>query len=285
VTCCVAIGTCDSGYISGYRKYYEGGCIGVQYSNRAIASTSIHQNYNISLGHFPATEEGCAKQGECNVPYMEQVYSGYTRAGGALTTAVIADAVMGRLLVGLTEAYQGACRHIYPLTATIENVAQVQTRVTVSGDLSSFDTAALTTLEAVAAAKLNVAPNRVSITASAGSVVLTVVVTYPSAADADTAAASMATTMATPALASSFLSTPSNSITVTSVDNSPTSTDYDPAGAAFSDDGLSRTTLIVIIVCSVVGVVLLAAIAICLMKRNKSTAASGKGSSSAESSV
>ena len=102
--CCVTVGTCDSGYVSNSARYYEGGCTGVNYAANStmIASASTSDD-------FPSTIDGCVKQGECNLPFLEQIKH-WTATGGGLTTETVPDDVMDRLLVGATESYADACR-------------------------------------------------------------------------------------------------------------------------------------------------------------------------------
>ena len=97
--CCVTVGTCDSGYVSNSGRYYEGGCIGVNYASNSSMTSSTSTSTD-----FPSTVEGCVKQGECNLPFLEQIKH-WTATGGGLTTATVPDDVMDRLLVGATESY------------------------------------------------------------------------------------------------------------------------------------------------------------------------------------
>ena len=66
VVCCVTRGTCAGfgGLISSNANYYEGGCADLEGS-----SASAWDN------------AACTEQGECHVPYLEQVKGGTAQAG------------------------------------------------------------------------------------------------------------------------------------------------------------------------------------------------------------
>ena len=124
--CCVKIGTCTGMTISGSARYYEGGCkpafgkglhkheAMMYYASRTtstIANTSTSTDY-------PTSTEGCVKQGECALPYLEHIRH-WTAVGGGMEMATPSDETIDRLLYGAVEAYPDACRaaDLYPRTA------------------------------------------------------------------------------------------------------------------------------------------------------------------------
>ena len=125
--CCVKVGTCDGPTISSGEHYYEGGCRPFLTGNKsdgspytyyvdrdwnALASTSTSTN-------FPTSTEGCVKQGECALPYVEQI-RGYTSRGSPnLEMEALSAETMDRLLANAIEAYPDACRDadLYPRVA------------------------------------------------------------------------------------------------------------------------------------------------------------------------
>ena len=220
--CCVAVGTCDSGYVSSFGKYYEGGCRGVQYSYNAsfTASTSTSSS-------FPATVEGCVKQGECYLPYIEQV-NGVSGTGGGLTVAAVPDATMDRLLANATEASVGACRAdgLYPRTPLVASsvVARVEVVVTVAGTCASFTTSVIEAMEEKVALNMGVAKQNVDITtpgcagrrlSEAAGIDLVIDIGYASASEATSAETTLLGAMSTASEASAMLSTSAMSVTAT----------------------------------------------------------------------
>ena len=124
--CCVKIGTCTGISISGSVRYYEGGCRphyggGIiqapAYTYYATADWNVPANSSTSTT-FPTSTEGCVKQGECTLPYLEHIYH-RTALGGSMETATPSDETIDRLLYGAVEAYPDACRaaDLYPRTA------------------------------------------------------------------------------------------------------------------------------------------------------------------------
>ena len=125
--CCVKVGTCTGITISQSARYYEGGCkpaygkglhkhkAMMYYASRnkstTIANTSTSTDY-------PTSTEGCVKQGECALPYLEHIHH-RTALGGTMETATPSDETIDRLLYGAVEAYPDACRaaDLYPRTA------------------------------------------------------------------------------------------------------------------------------------------------------------------------
>ena len=129
--CCVKIGTCKGSVVSASARYYEGGCR-PQYGAGIIQTPSMSyyaSNPRVSPSHrtasntstskdYPTQTQGCVKQGECAVPYLEQVRH-WTASGGTMEMATPSDETMDRLLHGAVEAYPDACRaaDLYPRTA------------------------------------------------------------------------------------------------------------------------------------------------------------------------
>merc|ERR1719359_85358 len=194
--CCVPVGTCDHlnpegrPYISAYQKYYVGGCqpFTSKYTHNAseYATTSVGYGgktedvfdekglFDHSKGIYPTVTEGCVKQGECAVAFIEQVY-GLTSTGGTLQghaesdIYLLSDEAIDEQLVGATETSPGICRSkgVYPrreITAT--HYAAVE--VTVAGDVADYTTSVLDTMAEHLAYKMNVAVGNVRITAAAG---------------------------------------------------------------------------------------------------------------------
>jgi hypothetical protein len=124
--CCVKIGTCTGFAISSSARYYEGGCR-PHYGGGIIQTPAntyyATRDYNVPANSststtFPTSTEGCVKQGECTLPYLEHIYH-RTALGGSMETATPSDETIDRLLYGAVEAYPDACRaaDLYPRTA------------------------------------------------------------------------------------------------------------------------------------------------------------------------
>ena len=127
--CCVKIGTCTGITVSASARYYEGGCrphfgggiiqtpANTYYANNGRANWNVRANSSTSTT-FPTSTEGCVKQGECVLPYMEHIKH-WTAVGGSMETATPSDETIDRLLYGAVEAYPDACRaaDLYPRTA------------------------------------------------------------------------------------------------------------------------------------------------------------------------
>ena len=126
--CCVKIGTCKAAIVSGSARYYEGGCLPqfgagiIQTPPMLFYASGRYQPPNASntstSKDYPTQTQGCVKQGECAVPYLEQVRH-WTASGGTMEMATPSDETMDRLLHGAVEAYPDACRaaDLYPRTA------------------------------------------------------------------------------------------------------------------------------------------------------------------------
>ena len=195
---------------------------------------------------FPTATEGCVKQGECTLPYLQLSKEfnsppGVTGTGAGGVVAMPSDATLDRLLAGAIENPPGACRDIYPrrmVTATHYVMASITVAVPPpparpslpallhlpfdshlpaallsQGELASFSTSVLTAMEAKVAHEMGVAPGNVDIKAEAGSVVLTINIGYDSAATAATAKTTMTTAMSSNSAAAAMLSTPTMAMT------------------------------------------------------------------------
>lgn len=211
--CCVPVDTCDN-LVSASARYYEGGCMGTNYKYNAsyISSTSTSTT-------FPSTTEGCTKQGECALPYLEHLKHWTSRGVQDLEHQQPSDAVMDRLLQNAVESYSDACRaaDLYP-RQTVTASHHVKSEVTITADIASFTTAVLTAMEQKVAQEMRVAPGNVDITASGGSVVLTINIGFESAAAAATGATTMASAMSDTTAAATMLSTEMMTVnTVTTV--------------------------------------------------------------------
>jgi hypothetical protein len=256
--------------VSNTQRYYQGGCRPLVTSG----GTSTAANSSTSTNH-PTKDEGCAKQGECHITFLEQQRR-WTATGSLLAVDTPAASVMTTLLTGAVESYAGACRSLYPLPAPEGDMTnQVAMRVTASGNEADFTPAVVTGLQNTIAAKLSVSPSQVAITVAPGSVVLTVVTSYTSAADATAGASTMTAAMGTPAAASTFLSSPSFTVTVASIDNAPTATVFSAGSNPFpvavgGSSGLSTGAIAGIAVGASVAV--LALVAVCFMQKGKGPA-------------
>lgn len=266
--CCVAVGTCDN-LVSAAERYYEGGCTGVNYhkdhQTANVSSTSNSTNY-------PSTIEGCVKQGECNLPFLEQIKH-WTGTGSQLTVAAVPDAVMDRLLVGATENSVDACRssNLYPRTPVNATHNAVMS-VTVAGEVSDFTTSILQSMETKLAMNMGVATDDVTITAAAGSVVLTITIAYASESKATAGATAMSSAMPDAAAASSMLTTDSMTITATAV----TSATVKPVSES-SSSGLALGAIVGIAVGCSVAVILVIVVVMFFMMKKKRTPVTPKG--------
>jgi hypothetical protein len=204
--------------------YYKGGCKGINYISATASSTSE------SSAH-PTQTEGCYKQGECMLPYIEQTRYKLSGTGGGLGMTTPSDAMMSTLLTGADETHAGACREIYPFADTITAAFQVQTRIVVAGDATSFDATKKARIQTTVAARLGVAPGRVTIKVNGGSIVLDIVISYPDQAAADAGTTTMAPHMATSSSAAAFLSTPADSISVLNTPAAPVTSKHSATGA------------------------------------------------------
>ena len=129
---------------------------------------------------------------------------------------MLSNEAMDRQLVDAEETSPGICRSIYKRKAiTATHYAEV--KVTVAGDVADYTASVLDTMAEHLAYKMNVAVGNVKITAAAGSVILSIVVGYPSASAASSGAETMNTAMADSTKAAEMLSTPAKSVTVEAV--------------------------------------------------------------------
>ena len=240
--------------------------------------------FDHSKGIYPTVTEGCVKQGECAVAFIEQVY-GLTSTGGTLQKHaesdiyLLSDEAIDDQLVGATETSPGICRSkgVYPrreITAT--HYAEV--KVTVAGDVADYTASVLDTMAEHLAYKMNVAVGNVRITAAAGSVVLTIVVGYPSASAASSGAETMNTAMADNTKAAEMLSTPAKSVTVVAVATASSGTGSAPRPVQNleeeGEEGLTVGAIAGIAVGAAVGGILILVgigIGICCATKKKST--------------
>jgi hypothetical protein len=167
--CCVKVGSCDN-LVSNSKEYYEGGCIGINYAASTASSTST------STGNFKTSVEGCYKQGECNLPHIQQ-NKGWT-TGESLEAAVVPDSTMSVLLTSANEpAGDGGCRGIYKFAVQEKNEA-VSMKCTLDADISSVTDDVLSEMKDSVALTLSVSSSNVDISVSSGSVELTITVSY-----------------------------------------------------------------------------------------------------------
>jgi hypothetical protein len=319
---CDHLGGATSGYegrpiVSGAMKYYVGGCepytnahFSYTHNTSEFSSTSVKcewhdadacdKNTDGTLKHpdkcdkngnpffdhskncYPTVVEGCVKQGECAVAYIEQVY-GLTSTGGTLQkhpesdAYLLTDEAIDEQLVGATESSPGICRSIYKrrvITAT--HYAEV--KVTVAGDVADYTTSVLDTMAEHLAYKMNVAVDNVKITAAAGSVILSIVVGYPSSAAASSGEETMNTAMADNTKAAAMLSTPAKEVSVEAVATASSGTGSAPEeeieDTTIVEDGLTVAAIAGIAVGAAVGGVLILigiGIGICCATKKKST--------------
>jgi capsular polysaccharide biosynthesis protein len=263
------VGTCDN-LVSASERYYEGGCTGVNYHKD-------HQAANISSTsnstNFPSTIEGCVKQGECNLPFLEQIKH-WTGTGSQLTVAAVPDAVMDRLLVGATESSAGACRssNLYPRNATTVATHNAVMSVTVAGEISDFTTSILQSMETKLALNMGVATDDVTVTAEPGSVVLTIKIAYASESQAAAGATAMSAAMPDAAAASSMLTTDAMTITATAV----TTATVEPVSDS-SSSGLALGAIVGIAVGGSVAVILVIVLVMFFMMKKNRTPVTPKG--------
>ena len=122
--CCVKVGTCDGITLSGNARWYEGGCVpffqgnksdGTPYTYYVDSSWNVLANTSTST-NFPTSTEGCVKQGECALPYVEQIGHFTSRGSPNLEMGALSAETMDRLLANAIEAYPDACRDadLYP---------------------------------------------------------------------------------------------------------------------------------------------------------------------------
>ena len=262
--------------------------------------------FDHSYNCYPTVMEGCKKQGECAIVFIEQV-KGLTNAGHNLAyqahaqddpvpkswatpparphfDELLSNEEMDRQLIDATKcdadgvctpADAGACRSIYKRKAiTATHYAEV--KVTVAGDVADYTASVLDTMAEHLAYKMNVAVGNVKITAAAGSVILSIVVGYPSKSAAESGAETMNTAMADNTKAAAMLSTPAKSVTVESVATASSGTGSRPTQnlEEEGEEGLSVGAIAGIAVGAAVGGVLILVgigIGICCATKKKST--------------
>ena len=134
------------------------------------------------------------------------------------------------------------------------------------GDVSSFTDQILSSMQQSMATKLGVDGDSVQVTVEAGSVKLTVEVSYPSAQVAGDAKAIMeSTTLASTTTAAQFIAVPGISVTVTAIE--PIRTEQ---VSQTDQGGLDTSTLIIIAAGGAAAIVLAVGLAICMCRRNGS---------------
>ena len=192
---------------------------------------------------------------------------------------MLSNEAMDRQLVDAEESSPGICRSIYkrrPITAT--HYAEV--KVTVAGDVADYTASVLDTMAEHLAYKMNVAVGNVRITAAAGSVILSIVVGYPSASAASSGAETMNTAMADNTKAAEMLSTPAKSVTVEAVATASSGTGSAPRPVQNleeeeeEEEGLTVGAIAGIAVGAAVGGILILigiGIGICCATKKKST--------------
>lgn len=137
------------------------------------------------------------------------------------------------------------------------------------GDVSSFTDQILSSMQQSMATKLGVDGNSVQVTVEAGSVKLTVEVSYPSAQVAGDAKAIMeSTTLASTTTAAQFIAVPGISVTVTAIE--PIRTEQVSQSDEGGFLGLDTSTLIIIAAGGAAAIVLAVGLAICMCRRNGS---------------
>jgi len=304
--CCVKWGTCDA-QVSNNAKYFEGGCLpfhdgthplGAHSSDnvrtskkRGVSNESVTSTWATAA----TTTPGCFMQGECVLPYAEQIMHWTAGPGSGMEAAAVPDAVMDRLLVGAVEAYPDACREIYPRTA-VTATHHVKASITIEAEIATFTTTVLTAMEAKVAREMKVAPGNVDIKAEGGSVVLTINIGYDSAVTAASASTTMAAAMSDKSAAATMLTTDLVTFTTAEVSAVPVITSGSgasapapppPAAAAATapppstpkktDDTMSVGAIAGIAVGASVVVILVAGVALFMMNKSKKQVTSTKG--------
>jgi len=282
---CVARGTCDA-TISSNQAYYVGGCrVSRGRASEAIASTSQ------STAH-PTLTEGCAKAGECNLPYIEQMMD-WTATGGHLNTSITPDFSMARLLNGSTSSGEG-CSVLYPALAATVATNKVSMAVVVSGTIEAYTAAVLSAMKRKIAIALTVAEDDVTVTAVSGSVIITTEVATTSSSSASVQN-SMNTLMGTTATAGDVLTTHLLAVTASTVIAPTTSAASATVSYSLNADGTLAfsestaapppppestgvsTAVIIIIIGAVVGIGLGLAVLFYMMKKTPKTEPGTKG--------
>ena len=160
------------------------------------------------------------------------------------------------------------------ITAT--HYAEVE--VTVAGDVADYTASVLDTMAEHLAYKMNVAVGNVKITAAAGSVILSIVVGYPSTAAASSGAETMNTAMSDNTKAAAMLSTPAKEVSVEAVATASSGTGSAPRPVQNleeeGEEGLTVGAIAGIAVGAAVGGILILigiGIGVCCATKKKST--------------
>lgn len=275
--CCVEVGTCDNMHSSGMpmvsnsQRYYVGGCRGVNYRRSTPSNASIDAGETT----FPSTDEGCVKQGECQMVFLEQDRD--WTAGGGLVAGELPRATLELLLTGAVSTPEGACEDAY-LPASGH---QVVFALTLQADISSFTTTVVETMKNNLAQEMRVNPANVVVTVAPGSVVVTITVTTSTAAQAtaiETGATGAGGPLENAAAASATLTAATGgTLTITVDPNVAIVARSATQSSSSSDDGLATGALIGIVVGAAIVIVAIAAIVYMTMCKEKVHSAPAKG--------
>lgn len=269
--CCVKAGTCGN-LVSANSKYYQGGCIGLNYKyNSSYISSTSSASYDA-----PSVIEGCAQQGECVMPYLEQIKA-WTATGSATPPAQIPDATMSVLLTGSISTPAGGCRDLYPYNDVFVPTQKVTSTVTVNGELSDYTTSVLAAMESNVAIALDVPKSLVKCTATPGSVLINIEVSTQDAASAADLTAKMDTAMSSNSAAGQLLSTPGLSVVASGVVKATTAVTNAPPAAPppTASSGLSTGAIAGIAIGCSLGVIAIIVVAMMVMKSKKKTSTKG----------
>jgi hypothetical protein len=288
--------------LSDTAKYYEGGCqayqdgthpLGAHYNykdghmKKGLSNESLTSTWATGATHTP----GCVMQGECNIPYAEQIMH-WTGSGSEYEVATPPDAVMDRLLFGAVESSPDACREIYP-RKTVTATHHVKASITIEAEIGTFTTTVLTAMETKVAREMKVAPGNVDITAKGGSVVLTINIGYDNADTAASASTTMAAAMSDKSAAATMLTTELMTMTAAEVSAVPVITSGTGGSAPApppspappqpstpkktEDDTMSVGAIAGIAVGASVVVILVAGVALFMMNKSKKAVTTTKG--------
>jgi len=152
--------------------------------------------------------------------------------------------------------------------------AQITTTFTADGDVSTYTTTVQDSMKDVIANAANVTADKVGLSITAGSVVITVTIEVPAtvAAQTSTSLSTGAGIFASPTnLQGALTSGGVTAVTVGAITAAPTVTAASPSpSSSSSDDGLSTGALVGIIVGALAGVVLIAVVVMMVMKKKGS---------------
>jgi hypothetical protein len=267
--CCVKKGTCDS-IVSSTLDYYVGGCRGLNYK-----WNTSHIGADSGSDAFPATVDGCYKQGECVIPYLEQ-HKDWTSKGGGLEQVEVSDAVMTQLLEGAVSTPPGECRKLYPYNEVFVPTKKVVSTVTAAGEVADYTEAVMGDMVNKIADALGVRASFVEVTVASGSVVITISVSVEDDAAASAMATQMDTAMGTTSQAGALLSTSGLTVTANAVGTAASAPTNEPPSAPPPDSSLSTGAVAGIAIGASLFVIILIVIVI-VMKKKKTAQATTKG--------